>query len=130
MIRYKGSLLNTMGQAFLTFLLRDVLLDALYAPLWWYSAGLVATVRKLMRAFQEGVAIIGISIWMRSIFKPMYGEYSWQGRIISFFMRLVVLVFMILQLIVWSAILIVLFCLWLALPLLLGWQIIRVFTAV
>jgi hypothetical protein len=117
-----------MGQAIIKFLAFDIILDALFVPVWWYSLGLLATLRKLMRAFQTGVAIVGIDIWTKSIFKPMYGEYSMQGRVISFFMRLVVLLFMILQMGVWILILLGLLLIWLTLPVVLAWQIIRVFT--
>lgn len=122
--------MKTMALALLKFILIDILLDALYAPIWWYSTGLIGTLRKLSRAVQEGASIIGISIWTKSLFKPMYGEYSWQGRIVSFFMRVVVLIFMSLQMIVWLGILLVLLLIWLALPPMIVWQIIRVFTAV
>lgn len=118
-----------MALALLKFILIDIFLDALYAPVWWYSAGLVGTLRKLYRATQEGAQIIGITIWAKSLFRPMYGEYSWQGRIISFFMRIVVLIFMTLQMVVWLGILLVLLLVWLALPPMIVWQIIRVFAA-
>lgn len=118
-----------MALAILKFFLFDILLDALYAPVWWYSVGLVGTLRKLSRAVQEGASIIGIGIWAKSLFKPMYGEYSWQGRIISFFMRVVMLLFMTIQMIVWLGILFILLFIWLILPVALFWQITRVFAA-
>ncbi|MBI4599447.1 hypothetical protein HY732_00825 [Candidatus Uhrbacteria bacterium] len=117
-----------MANGILKFLLYDILLDALYTPVWWYTAGLAGTLRSLARAAAQGAQIIGIGIWARSVFKPMYGEYSPQGRIVSFFMRIVVLLFMTVQMGVWLGILLVLLVVWLALPVLLVWQIIRVFT--
>lgn len=117
-----------MALALLKFIFIDIILDALYAPIWWYTTGLAGTLQKLFRAAQEGASIIGIGIWIKSLFKPMYGEFSWQGRIISFFMRVVVLLFMTVQMIVWLGILLVLIVLWLVLPLALAWQIILVFT--
>ncbi len=118
-----------MALALLKFLFVDIILDALYAPVWWYSAGLIGTLRKLSRALQEGAQIIGITIWAKSLFKPMYGEYSWQGRIVSFFMRIVVLLFMVLQMTVWLGILLILLLIWLILPIALVWQTIHVFLA-
>ncbi len=118
-----------MPLTLLKFLCIDMFLDALYAPVWWYTTGLIGTLLKLSRAAAEGASIIGIRIWAKSLFKPMYGEYSWQGRIISFFMRLVVLLFMTLQMIVWLGILLVLLIIWCVLPLAIAWQIIQVFTA-
>ncbi|MDP2630134.1 MAG: hypothetical protein Q8P56_01880 [Candidatus Uhrbacteria bacterium] len=116
-----------MALALLKFIFIDILLDALYTPVWWYTAGLLGTLRKLSVATHEGANIIGIGIWAKSLFKPMYGEYSWQGRIVSFFMRIVVLIFMTAQMIVWLGILFVFLLIWLTLPIALGWQIIRVF---
>jgi len=109
------------------FFIFDVILDALYAPVWWYSFGLIGTLRSLHRALLEGAAIIGIGIWAKSLFKPMYGENSFQGRIISFVMRFFVLLFMTLQMIVWIGILCMLLLLWFAIPPLLILQIFHVF---
>lgn len=125
----RNSYINSIAMAFalLKFIFIDILLDVLVTPIWWYTAGLMETLQKLSRALREGANIIGITIWARSLFKPMYGEYSWQGRIVSFFMRCVVLMFMCIQMIVWLCILLVLLFIWLALPVAVVWQIIHVF---
>ncbi|MEN9558024.1 MAG: hypothetical protein RL141_393 [Candidatus Parcubacteria bacterium] len=33
-----------------------------------------------------------LGIWIRNFFVPMYGQYDWAGRLVSVFMRFVVLV--------------------------------------
>ena len=57
----------------------------------------------------------------------MYGERSWQGRIISFLMRIVILGWKLVLFFGWSLILLVLFILWVLVLPALVWQIIIVF---
>jgi len=119
-----------MPLSILTFFLFDVVLDALYLPLWWYTKGFLGTIMFLGSQTQTMVQSIGLGIWLKSMFKPMYGVRSVQGRIISFFMRLVVLIWKLLFFIVWVILMLVMILCWLVfLPALL-WQILSVFHGV
>ncbi len=55
-------------------------------------------------------------LWLKNIFVPMFGQYDWQGRLVSFFMRLVQVVVRSVALVFWLIACLVLFVLWLALP--------------
>ena len=70
---------------------------------------------------------LGFFIWLKNIFTPMYGQRDWSGRLISFFIRLVQIIFRGLVLIVWIFLLLALIIIWLIGPLLLvlalAWQI-------
>lgn len=116
----------SMGMGILKFFLYDILLDALYTPVWWYTGGLASIFRFFIRNARYGANVIGIGIWLKSLFKPMYGERTWQGRIVSFVMRLIVLVWdIVIYLILLSALVAILLA-WILLPLLLVWQLSRI----
>jgi hypothetical protein len=36
-----------------------------------------------------GLDLFSPALWWRYLFVPMYGQYNWQGRVISFIMRFV-----------------------------------------
>jgi hypothetical protein len=40
------------------------------------------------KAVALGLDALSPLVWWKYLLVPMYGEYSWQGRIISFFVRL------------------------------------------
>lgn len=66
--------------------------DLLRFPWWWYSGGLKLVAAKCWRAFNATRARVSLGLFARYLFKPMYQDYTWQGRMISFFMRLVLLI--------------------------------------
>lgn len=107
-------------------LVRDVLLDALSTSVWWYTEGLSNVLRFFARNAQYGANVIGIGIWMKNLFKPMYGERSWQGRIVSFFMRFIVLVWDTIIYIILLLFLVLFVAFWIALPPLVIWQLTRI----
>lgn len=115
-----------MGISIIKFLLFDVLLDALYTPVWWYTDGLSGMFRFFARNARYGANVIGIGLWVKSLFKPMYGERTWQGRIVSFVMRLIVLFWdSAIYLILLVMLTFVVFA-WIFLPPLLVWQLSRI----
>ena len=63
---------------------------------------------------------------MNNLFTPMYGQYDWQGRIISFFVRLFQLIFRLIGFGVFFILILVLPILWLAFPVLVIYQIILI----
>lgn len=62
--------------------------DILYFPIWWFTGGLIMIVKKNFDFLASQQKNLGLFIWIRNIFKPMYGQRDFQGRLISFFMRL------------------------------------------
>lgn len=95
------------------------LVDFFYFPLWWYGAGLVGFLRGLGRFLRDRESLLGLSVWLKNIFVPMYGQRDIGGRIISFVMRLIQVIFRSLALIFWCLMAILAFLFWLALPLIL-----------
>ncbi len=67
----------------------EAVFDVVRFPLWWYSQGLVAASR-FARDFVVGYErSLALSVWLKNIFVPMFGQHDWQSRIISVFMRVV-----------------------------------------
>ena len=88
----------------------------IWFPLWWYTLGLKHIGRVCASIWREGNAILAPGLWLKYIFVPMFGQYDWQGRLVSFFVRLLNLIFRTLGLFIWSLVVILLLLGWLILP--------------
>ncbi|MBI1908195.1 hypothetical protein HYS28_02130 [Candidatus Uhrbacteria bacterium] len=97
-------------------ILYEVVVDALRFPAWWYTSGIVHTARSLVDVWRGYARMLAITVWMKNLFVPMYGQYNIQGRIISVFMRGVQIVFRGIALVVLAWVLVVLFVVYIALP--------------
>ncbi len=71
-------------------LVQEEIVSLFSYPIWWYSTG----VSNLLSWIQEGLRYrwhkYALGLWLRHLTTPMYGEYSWLGRGVSLFMRLIV----------------------------------------
>ena len=95
-----------------------ILMDILLFPVWWYSRGARAMAGYLYRAVVFEARRLAIGLWIQNIFVPMYGQWNWQGRLVSFFMRVVQILGRSIFLCVWALLLICVFLLYTVLPLL------------
>lgn len=72
----------------LRFALIDFALNVSRFPLWWYSRG----VQRAWRWYVAGLASFlewsGLVVVLKNLGRPMYGDFSRSGRVISFFVRL------------------------------------------
>jgi hypothetical protein len=59
---------------------------------------------------------LGLKIWIKNIFKPMFGQYDIPGKLISFFMRIFQIIVRGLILILWSVLMLTFTCVWICLP--------------
>ena len=116
---------NIFGTS-IKYVLIDLIGDVVKFPIWWYSAGLKKAAVFCWQKIKDGETALGLKIWLVNIFKPMFGQYDWQGRIISFFMRIVQIIFRTVALAVYLGFILVLFCLWLALPIVTVYKIISI----
>ncbi|MBU0637152.1 MAG: hypothetical protein ABH818_02115 [Patescibacteria group bacterium] len=99
-----------------TKILIELINDILYFPVWWYSRGIKNLLKFLAKVLFNEQKSLALLVWLKNIFQPMYGQYDWQGRIISFFIRLI-------QIIVRSFVMLfgfilvgLIICFWLLLP--------------
>ncbi|MEK7529392.1 MAG: hypothetical protein AAB570_00545 [Patescibacteria group bacterium] len=96
----------------------DVIVGVVGFPLWWYTRGLVRFARFVWQTLADYQATLGIVVWVKNIFVPMYGSYDIPGRIISFFMRLAMILFRGIALIILFLIALAVVIVYLGLPIL------------
>lgn len=97
-------------------LVRDVVLDVVRFPLWWYSVGAVRAARYAWGEVRAALQRLSLVILFRNLLKPMFGDTTRSGRAISLFMRLVTFVFKLALMVVWVAFVGILFVAWFAAP--------------
>ncbi len=93
----------------------ELLADLWRFPWWWYSGGAKLVGLWCWNGFSETRARLAIGLFVRYLFTPMYQDYTIQGRFISFFMRLFLLIVKLVRLAfsaVWHALV---FLIWLVL---------------
>jgi len=98
--------------------------DILFFPLWWYSQGLWLLVKKLLEFLANRQKAMALLVWIKNLHRPMYGQYDWQGILISFFMRLVVITAKGIAMIFWCLLALTVLFIWLALPVLIAFEVI------
>src|SRR3989338_2052661 len=96
--------------------LADLFKGVFFFPVWWYSRGLVSTARFCVDTIQNQARELSVSIWLKNIFVPMYGSYDIAGRLISFVVRVAQIFVRSLFLAVYTVGLLLLFVLYLILP--------------
>ncbi len=105
------------------FIARDIIFDILAWPIWWYTVGAVKALKRMGNVIAQGNDELALSVWVKNIFTPMFGQYDWQGRIISFFMRLFQIIFRSIVFVLWILVAFIGFVVWLVLPVILIYQI-------
>lgn len=68
-------------------------LNILTFPIWWYSVGLKIALKNARQNFGYGIKKTGIVLFARHLGEPLYGDYTRAGRIISFFLRIALIIF-------------------------------------
>jgi len=71
----------------------------------------------------EGNGNLAPGLWLKNIFVPMFGQTDWQGRITSFFMRLVNVIGRGMGLLIWTMVVWILFLMYLTIPIIVVFQI-------
>lgn len=104
-------------------LLVNLIKDIFYFPIWWYGKGLKKRWLFVLKKIKTAYKNLALKILLVNLFRPMYGEKDWQGRIISFFARLIMLFWRSLEMIIWSLLFFALLLIWLIAPILIIRQI-------
>jgi len=105
-------------------ILAEIGRDIIFFPLWWYSVGLVMIGKKLLFFLSDRQKSLGLLVWIKNIHRPMYQQYDWQGMLISFFMRLVMIIMKSIAMLFWTLIALALFLAWIILPIYIVYEII------
>ncbi|MFH1427783.1 MAG: hypothetical protein ABIG60_04635 [Patescibacteria group bacterium] len=105
-------------------IIADITRDIIYFPLWWYSRGLVQLIRILKDFLASRQKSLALLIWVKNIHRPMYGQFDWQGMLISFFVRLVQIIIRSIIMLFWLIFTLAIFIFWIFLPIFVIYQII------
>ena len=108
-----------------TYVIRDLIGDVLYFPVWWYSAGVRLAVRRMERQWLTLFDRLGLKYLLLNMGRPMYGDYTRSGKIISFFFRLILVGWSFFLMAVWSVAVLAVFLVWLAAPVVAGAMLLR-----
>lgn len=114
---------NNIAYTTAKYVLIDLIGDILYWPVWWYTRGLVKTGLFCWQSVKNQEEKLGLLIWIKNITTPMFGQYDWEGRLISFFVRLIQIIFRAAILLVWIILVLGFFLLYVFLPLIIIHQL-------
>lgn len=82
----------THSRSLFTMVLIDELGSVFHFPVWWYTYGFLDLLKWVKHGLIYRWKKYALGLWIRHIFVPMYGEYTIVGRLMSFFMRVVVII--------------------------------------
>lgn len=105
----------------------EALFHVLLLPFWWYTIGLARFAKKIFSWFRLGNEYLVPLLWWSHLFVPMFGQVDRQGRLVSFFIRLVNAIIRTCMLVVWAAALLVVFSVWILLPLVVAYIVASAF---
>ncbi len=105
------------------FVGKNLVLDFAYWPIWWYSSGLMEALKNLWHSSIRANQELALLVWMRNIFTPMFGDFTWEGRIISFLMRVVQIIGRGIMFILMVLFALIQLLLWIALPLIVIYEV-------
>jgi len=118
-----------MGIIIFQRLILEAIGDVFYFPLWWYSRGIIYIAKKCLHLVQKGTDEIALGIWVKNLFVPMFGSRDWEGKIISFFMRLAQIIGRSIALLVWCLFCISILLLWIVFPIVVLYGILNALTS-
>lgn len=78
---------NNALALFARFLLTDIVFDVVRFPVWWYTRGAFKTLVWFGEQLTYGLDRLAIPVLLKNLVRPMFGDYTWQGRMISLFVR-------------------------------------------
>lgn len=120
---------NVLIQAIKTIII-DLVGEILYFPIWWYTQGLKRMILYVINSIRNTNRDLALTLMLKSMFKPMFGQYDKEGRIISFFMRLVLIIARLVLFILLSLAYLVIIIFWIFLPVVAVWGILVNFSSI
>lgn len=71
----------------------QIVWEFLYFPIWWYTVGFWRWSKKILEFWHNQEASLGFLVWVKNIFVPMYGQHDFAGRMISFVIRVIQIIY-------------------------------------
>ncbi len=115
--------MNNSNSSTTSIVIADIFWNILFFPIWWYSIGLVEFLKKIKVFLSDKQKSLGLFVWIKNIFVPMYGQKDFQGVMISIVMRFIQIVFRFLAMVFWCLVSFVAVLAWLSFPILSVWGI-------
>ncbi len=103
----------------------EFLFDLVYFPIWWYTGGIKHAGGFCFHLVQLGNARLAPALWVKNIFVPMFGQTDIQGRLVSVLMRFLNIIFRTIALLIWMVVVACVFTLWLILPVVVVYMLMR-----
>ncbi len=121
-----------MASVFSARVIRSALIqiarEFLFLPFWWYGAGLLKMLQWYRQSIKSVSAMFGLSVWVKNLFVPMYGDTAFVGRLISFGVRFFMIIVRGFGVLLWACLLSLICLIYLlSLPLLAVFFLIQVF---
>lgn len=70
----------------------DLVGSLAWFPIWWYTTGLKKVINSSVSALSYRLRSYGIKVWLVNFFVPMYGQHDLTGKLVSVFMRTMILI--------------------------------------
>lgn len=98
------------------FIATDIFGSVIYFPVWWYTVGAWNVIELLLQELRGFAQGYNLKVLFQFLLTPMFGQYDIEGRIISFFVRIVHFFVLTIFTLCYSIILLFLLAAWLLLP--------------
>lgn len=102
----------------------EIITDILMFPVWWYTRGFFYCLKNVWRFLGRRQESISLFVWIKNIFKPMYGQTDWQGILISIFIRVVQIIVRSMAMIFWLFFSVFILLMWLVIPVFVIYEIV------
>lgn len=73
------------------YFLVDLVGGIVMFPLWWYTRGLSLVSKKAVDSVRNQARSLGLGVWVKNLFVPMFGATDIAGKAISLFLRVVMI---------------------------------------
>jgi hypothetical protein len=77
-----------MSTSVLAMVGSELIGSILWFPVWWYTRGLKLVLEWARNVAREANESYALGVWVKNLFVPMYGDSQWSGRLLSFFVRM------------------------------------------
>jgi len=101
----------------------EIFKDIIMFPIWWYTRGFYYCLKGVWRFLKNRQDSLSLFVWVKNVFKPMYGQTDWQGILISIFIRVMQIFARSIAMVFWLLCSFIAIVLWLLVPLLVSYEI-------
>ena len=99
----------------------EIIWEIIFFPIWWYNQGLKRVILYVWNSLKNSSRILALPIMFKNLFKPMFGQYDREGRLISFLMRIILTISRVLVFLVLLFLNIFILLIWILLPVVVIW---------